>query len=310
MIGVHIDGCPAGLELDTSDFIPDLERRKSGRIGTTARHEEDKPLIVSGIFNGKTTGAAITLLFENKDTDSKVYEPLKNTPRPGQVDLPAFHKYGGFNDYRGSGMFSGRLTAPLVAAGVIAKKLIAPSFIEAQLLEAGGSSDIEGSVDRALSLGDSVGGIIECSARNVNVGLGEPLFDSTESLISHIVFSIPGVKGIEFGAGFNSARLLGSQYNDEIVSVEGKTKTNNSGGINGGITNGNDLVFRVAIRPTSSIARSQHTVNIETGEHVELSVSGRHDGCFALRVPVIVEAATAIVLADLMLLEQRIGRVM
>jgi chorismate synthase len=309
MIGVLVDGCPAGVDLEPSDFLSDLERRKSGKKGTTARREDDSPALVSGVFNGKTTGAAITILFENRDTNSAAYDAIKQTPRPGQVDLAAYHKYSGFHDYRGGGMFSGRLTTALVSAGCIAKKIIAPCAVEARLLEAGGSADIDGSVNRALALGDSAGGIIECIARGVRIGLGEPLFDSVESVLSHLVFSIPGIKGIEFGAGFESARMAGSQYNDEIVSCDGLTKSNNSGGINGGITNGNDLVFRVAIRPTASIARSQRTVNMTTGEHVEITISGRHDACFALRVPVIVEAATAITLADFMLQEQRIGRV-
>jgi chorismate synthase len=308
-IGVLVDGCPAGLALSATDLLPDLERRKSGRPGTTARREDDKPLILSGLFEGKTTGSAILVLFENKDVNSRAYEHLRKTPRPGQADMAAFRKYGGFNDYRGGGIFSGRLTAGLVAAGVIAKKLISPVSVEARLIETGGSAEIDRAIEDAIAAEDSIGGVIECKAKNVPAGLGEPLFDSAESLISHLVLSIPGIKGIEFGAGFACTRMAGSAYNDEIISVDGLTKTNNAGGINGGITNGNELTFRVAVRPTSSIAKSQNTVDLETGDNRKLVIGGRHDVCFAVRVPVIVEAATAIVLADLMLREQRIPRV-
>ncbi len=229
--------------------------------------------------------------------------------RPGQADLTAWVKFGGFNDYRGGGAFSGRLTIGLVAAGIVAKKLIRPVEVAAVLLEAGGSIDIEGSVAAALSEGDSVGGVIECRAAGLPPGLGEPFFDSVESLVSHLAFSIPGIKGIEFGAGFAGSRMRGSAYNDPIVSSTGETATNNAGGINGGITNGNALVFRVAVRPTASISKPQAYIDMETGKSRKLSVSGRHDACFALRAPVIVEAATATVIADLMLLEQKISRI-
>jgi chorismate synthase len=308
-IGVVIEGCPAGLSLSVEDLLPDLTRRKAGKPGTTARKEDDVPAIVSGVFRGRTTGGAITFLFENSETDSQSYEALVNRPRPGQADFAASRKYGGFNDYRGGGFFSGRLTAPLVAAGAVAKKLIKPANVEARLVEAGGSTEIDAAVDRALRDCDSAGGIVECTARNVPVGLGEPLFDSAESLLSHLLFSIPGIKGIEFGAGFSGSRMPGSDYNDEIMSADGHTRTNNAGGINGGITNGNPLVFRVAVRPTASISRIQRTVDMETGKPVEISVGGRHDASFALRVPVIIEAAAALVLTDLMLLEQKIPRV-
>lgn len=308
-IGVLIDGCPAGLQLREQDFLGDLERRKSGRRGTTPRREEDVPIIVSGLFNGRTTGSPILIIIENRDTDSSAYDRIRTTPRPGHADFVAFKKYGGFNDYRGGGIFSGRLTAPLVAAGVVAKILIRPIRIKANLLEAGGSTDIEKAVEKAMAAEDSIGGTIECRAVGLPVGLGEPFFDSVESLLSHLIFSIPGIKGIEFGAGFNCPRMTGSEYNDEIVTPSGETKTNNSGGINGGITNGNELLFRVAVKPTSSISKAQSTVDVETGEQRELRVGGRHDTCIALRVPVIVEAATAIVLADLMMMEQKISRI-
>lgn len=308
-IGVLIDGCPAGLPIREDDFLNDLERRKSGRPGTTPRKEEDVPTINSGLFNDRTTGSPILITFDNRDTDSSAYERIRTTPRPGHADFAAFRKFGGFNDYRGGGAFSGRLTAPLVAAGVVAKMLIRPVRIKANLLEAGGSKDIEKAIQKAMAAEDSIGGVIECSAAGLPVGLGEPFFDSAESLLSHLVFSIPGIKGIEFGAGFACSRMMGSAYNDEIATIAGETKTNNSGGINGGITNGNELLFRVAIKPTSSISKAQSTIDLTTGEQRELRVGGRHDTCIALRIPVIVEAATAIVLADLMLLEQKIRRI-
>ena len=309
-VGVLIDGCPAGLALSVEDFSVDLERRKSGRPGTTARREEDVPSITTGIFNGRTTGAPVLILFENKDTDSDAYESIRLTPRPGHADFVAVQKFGGFNDYRGGGTFSGRLTAALVAAGVVAKKLLHPVSVEAQLTEVGGSTEIEPAIEKAVRMHDSVGGIVECRVKALPVGLGEPFFDSVESLLSHLIFSIPGIKGIEFGAGFACGRMSGSEYNDEIISMTGETRTNNAGGINGGITNGNELVFRVAVKPTSSISKAQATIDMKTGEPCELSVGGRHDTCIALRVPVIVEAAAAVVMADLMLAEQKIPRIL
>jgi len=250
-VGVLIDGCPAGLSLDERDFEKDLLRRKSGAKGTTPRLESDRPVIKSGVFKGKTTGAPLLIAFENTNVRSKDYDTLKDTPRPGHADFTAAQKYGGFNDYRGGGHFSGRLTLGLVAAGVIAKKIIEPITVKATLKEVGGDSDIDAAIDKAIKQKDSIGGIVECSVQKVPVGLGEPFFDSVESLISHMMFSIPAVKGIEFGSGFNAARMTGSEHNDLIVDANGKTGTNHAGGINGGITNGNPLVFRVAIKPTS-----------------------------------------------------------
>jgi chorismate synthase len=309
-VGILIDGCPAGLGLSPEDFAVDLERRKSGEPGTTARREEDIPSIMSGLLNARTTGAPILILLENKDTDSEGYDRIRMTPRPGHADFVAFEKFGGLNDYRGGGTFSGRLTAAFVAAGVVAKKLVQPVSIKAQLTEVGGSTAIAGAIDTAIRTHDSIGGIVECSARGLPVGLGEPFFDSAESLLSHLIFSIPGIKGIEFGAGFACGGMRGSEYNDEIVDRTGKTRTNHAGGINGGITNGNEIVLRVAVKPTSSIPRAQKTINLETGLQQELIVGGRHDTCIALRVPVIVEAATAIVMADLMLVEQKIPKIL
>lgn len=308
-VGILIDGCPAGVVLTENDFTKDLERRRSGIKGTTPRKESDLPIIKSGVFNGKTTGAPLLIVFENKDVDSSAYEKIKDTPRPGHADLVALQKFGGFNDYRGGGHFSGRLTVCLVAAGVVAKKIIGETVITAKLIEAGGSPDIEKTLDAALKEGDSIGGIVECTVQNIPIGLGEPFFDSVESLLSRAVFSIPAIKGIEFGAGFSASKMKGSQCNDEIISTHGKTATNNAGGINGGISNGNEIVFRIAVKPTSSIRKNKGTVNMKTGSATSISVEGRHDACIALRVPVVLEAVTAVVLADLLLIEQKISRV-
>src|SRR5512133_645020 len=307
-VGITIDGCPAGLPLAFSDFTEDFNRRRSGGKGTTPRKEADIPRIITGVFNDFTTGAPITILFDNTNTRSRDYSKLRETPRPGHADFVASKKFGGFEDYRGGGHFSGRLTLGLVAAGVIAKKLIAPATVEAQILEAGGQKDIEKAIDEAVEKQDSIGGIIECRAGSMPVGLGEPFFNSVESVLAHMIFSIPAIKGVEFGSGFAAAKMWGSQHNDKLVSADGKTATNYAGGINGGITNGNDLVFRVAVKPTSSTHQSQRTFNIKTGEMVDLEIEGRHDTCIDLRVPVVVEAATAIVLADLMMQEQLVGR--
>ena len=297
-VGVTIDGCPPGISLTGEDFETDLARRKSGAKGTTPRKESDTPRLISGVYQGHTTGAPLTILFENSDTRSGDYADFKDIPRPGHADFTATKKYSGFNDPRGGGHFSGRITIGLVAASVIARKIIAPVEIKAGLKEVGGEKEIEHAVEKAIAANDSIGGIVECKVSQMPVGLGEPFFDSLESLISHIVFSIPGIKGIEFGAGFDSAKMSGSEHNDCFVSTDGETSTNHAGGINGGISNGNLLVFRVAVKPTSSISKKQRTMNKTTCEMVDLEIKGRHDVCIALRVPVIVEAATAIVLAD------------
>lgn len=308
-VGLTIDGCPAGLPLTVDDFAVDIERRKPGAKGTTPRKEDDIPQIKTGLFNGKTTGAPLTILVENKNTRSTDYEKLRAVPRPGHADFVASKKFGGNEDYRGSGHFSGRLTVCLVAAGVVAKKIINGVDIKAGILEIGGEQDLEKGLKKAIDAKDSIGGIIECKVNGLPVGLGEPFFDSAESLISHTVFAIPAVRGIEFGTGFAAARMFGSQHNDAIENKTGKTFTNHAGGMVGGITNGNELIFRIAIKPTSSTPIEQQTLNIETNAVESFSVKGRHDLCIALRVPVILEAVTAFVLADLMILEQRIPRV-
>ena len=471
-VGIVVDGCPAGMSLTLEDFLPDLERRKGGtQKGTTPRQEEDLPIFKSGIFNNKTTGAPITILFENKNIRSGDYEKQRDVPRPGHADFVAHKKFAGFEDYRGSGHFSGRLTVALVAAGVIAKKMLSgvqtspqtplqrrgasedsdtpgyitntidqwkivseyakenrenpteseellwerlrnrqiknstfrrqhaivgyiadfvclekklvieidgeyhheeeqkridefrtktlqknhyrllrfsneevlnkidwvieeigkalssesgsPSPLEREpegevlsginisstILEIGGEKDLEKGLQKAIDEKDSIGGIIECRVNGLPIGLGEPFFDSAESLLSHIVFAIPAVRGIEFGTGFAAAGMFGSEHNDAIENMEGKTRTNHAGGIVGGLTNGNELVFRITIKPTSSTPKEQNTLNWETGKVENASVKGRHDLCIALRVPVILEAVSAIVLADLMILEQRIKRI-
>lgn len=308
-VGVLIDGCPAGIQLSGNDLTGDLDRRRGGRTGTTGRVENDSPKFLSGTFEGRTTGAPLLIVFDNAEQDSDAYEGLRFTPRPGHADLTAFKKYGGFNDYRGGGHFSGRLTVGIVAAGAIAKKIIKPVTVEARLVEAGGSDDTKKAVREAQAGDDSIGGIVECRANGIPAGLGEPFFDSVESLISHGVFSIPAIVGIEFGAGFAAAAMPGSSYNDAIVDITGKTATNNSGGIVGGITNGNELFFKAAVKPTPSISKPQGTVNLRTGEMASISVRGRHDRCVALRVPVIIEAVCACVLADCMLMQQIVQRV-
>jgi chorismate synthase len=476
-VGITIDGCPAGLSLTAEDLLPDLERRKGGKQkGTTPRQEEDYPIFKSGLFNGKTTGFPITILFENKNIRSEDYEKQRSIPRPGHADWVAHQKFGGNEDYRGGGHFSARLTAGIVAAGAIAKKLLnltpgpspkerggeessqfgyitnaatdwknlkdfarqnrhnqteaeeklwqavrnrnidgykfrrqhplagfIPDFvclekrlivevdgdyhkdeeqkkyddaragwleehqynflrftneqvltdmpsvvklisdklsksitlshqsgsyppllrrgvrgevfekgitIEAKVIEIAGEKDLEKGLQKAIDAKDSVGGIIECKVNGLPVGLGEPYFDSIESVLSQIVFAIPAVRGVEFGTGFAAAKMFGSEHNDAIENMQGKTRTNHAGGVVGGITNGNELVFRLAIKPTSSTPKEQNSLNWDTGKTEDFSIRGRHDLCVALRAPVIVEAVTALVLADFMMLEQKIKRVL
>jgi chorismate synthase len=301
-IGICIDGCPAGIDIKQADFFKDINRRKAGAAGTTTRIEEDMPQIISGVFNSKTTGAPVTILFENNNTISTDYEEIKQTPRPGHADFVLDKKFGGFNDYRGGGHSSGRLTLALVAAGVVAKKILPHITFNAELIEAGGHSNIEEAIANAVLAQDSIGGIVRCSVSALPIGLGEPFFDSLESTISHLVFSIPAVKGISFGAGFAATKMTGSQHNDALIDEKGATKTNHAGGINGGISNGNELYFDVAVKPTSSTPKEQNTWNNQTQSVEPFRIKGRHDLCVALRVPVVVEAAAAIALADMHLL--------
>ena len=344
-IGVTVDGVLPGVPLSEEDFATDLGRRKAGALGTTPRVEDDFPQIVSGVYDGHTTGAPLTILFRNENTRSEDYEGFREHPRPGHADFTANLKFGGFNDPRGGGHFSGRITLGVVAAGVIAKKMLYFAKFHAQLTEVGGLADASAwpeALKAAEAEGDSLGGVVECSVEGLPIGLGEPFWDSVESLVSHAIFAIPGVRGIEFGDGFAASRMKGSEHNDLFPEHKchhddpnhqcchggeheeghechchgeheeggehhccGRHKhpqppvTNHAGGVNGGITNGNPLVFRVAFKPTSSIAKAQETYDFAKGEMTSLQVPGRHDTCFALRTPVIVEAMAAIVLADL-----------
>ena len=323
-IGVVLDGVPAGLQLSEEDLMGDILRRKSGARGTTPRIEADQPVIVSGVFEGHTTGAPLTILFSNTNTHSSDYSLFKNIPRPGHADFTAEIKYLSCQDPRGGGHFSGRLTLPIVAAGVVAKKILQYSTsqdghkvtddsISAGIIELGGIPRPEGNnqqmpdvwriaLDQAIREGDSLGAVVECRVEGMDIGYGEPFWDSVESVISHAIFSIPGVRGIEFGDGFAAAAMKGSEHNDPI-GPDGIPMKNGSGGVNGGISNGATIVFRVAFKPTSSIRKEQQTWNFATCQMDRLVVPGRHDACFALRAPVVVEAMTAIVLADLVLIK-------
>lgn len=312
LIGVVLDGVPAGLELTEQDFIQDIQRRKSGAKGTTPRMEEDIPQIVSGVYEGHTTGAPLTVVFRNLNTHSSDYARFADIPRPGHADLTAALKWDDCQDPRGSGHFSGRLTLPVVAAGVVAKKILQDATIldetpvnaiSARIVELGGireelQESWQDAIDKAIEEGDSLGAIVECTVPQIDPGYGEPFWDSVESAIAHAIFSIPGVRGLEFGDGFHAAKMKGSEHNDPI-GPDGRPTKNGAGGVNGGITNGGPVTFRVAFKPTSSIRKAQQTFNFATGEMDILEAKGRHDTCFALRTPVVVEAMTAIALADL-----------
>ncbi|MBP3439896.1 MAG: chorismate synthase [Tidjanibacter sp.] len=301
-VGVVIDGIPAGLALGVEEFAHDLERRKGGQMGTTERREADTPEILSGLYEGHTTGAPMAIIFRNENVRSEDYASLSATPRPGHADWVATQKFAGYNDPRGGGHFSGRLTLPLVAAGVVAKKILGDVVIKAQVEEIGGERDSakwEALLSAAKAEGDSLGAIVGCRVEGAGVGLGEPFFDSVESAVSHLLFAIPGVRGVEFGDGFAATLKRGSEHNDPIVAPDGTTSRNGAGGINGGITNGNPITLRVAFKPTSSIAREQQTLNTSTGQVEALTIGGRHDVCIALRGAVVVEAAVAIALASL-----------
>ncbi|MBI2444806.1 chorismate synthase [Candidatus Micrarchaeota archaeon] len=339
-VGCIVQGCPAGMPLAESDIQAELDKRRPGQKLTTTRNEKDQVQIKSGVFQGKTTGAPILLWIDNEDVQSASYEKLKETPRPGHADMTASAKYGGYNDYRGSGPFSARLTAALVAAGAIARKLLAMQGVEilghvqqlhgirtdvtdAQIRDYAYQSAVrcadpkiekkfQDELQSALKAGDSLGAVIECRVNGLPVGVGEPRAQSVESVIAANVLAIPAAKGVEFGSGFASAALLGSQNNDAYEEKNGKvvTRTNHSGGVLGGITNGMPLVFRVAFKPTSSIAKTQITLNTKSHKQTELNVAGRHDPCVALRAVPIVEAAAALALADLMLQAQKIPKVL
>ena len=310
LIGVTLDGVPAGLSISEEDFEQDILRRKSGAKGTTPRIEADQPIIVSGVFAGHSTGAPLTIVFKNTNTHSSDYSLFAAMPRPGHADLTAAIKWDDCQDPRGGGHFSGRLTLPVVAAGVVAKKILADltmldetpcNEVSAKIVELGGlTADWDEAIEEAIKEGDSLGAVIECTVPEIDPGYGEPFWDSVESYIAHAIFAIPGVRGIEFGDGFRAAAMKGSEHNDPI-GEDARPIKNGAGGLNGGITNGAPIVFRTAFKPTSSIRKAQQTYNFEKQEMDTLEVPGRHDVCFALRAPVVVEAMTAIALADLVL---------
>ena len=330
-IGMVIDGCPAGLQISENDIQSQLDLRKPGQSTvTTARKEEDKVQIISGVFRGYTTGAPICTLIWNSDSDSRPYETIRTKPRPGHSDYPALIKYGGFADYRGSGRFSGRLTATFVMGGAIAQKLLkfwlgietvsytiqigsikSDPVSRKQAKNKRYSNDVrcpdsksaekmKAAILEAKRAGDSLGGVIECISTGIPTGIGEPIFSSLESDISKALFSIPAVKGVEFGSGFEGSKLFGSENNDIYIKRENKiiTRTNNSGGILGGLSNGMPITIRIAFKPAASIAKSQYTLDMESGLPVKLNVPGRHDPCVVPRAPPVVESVVSIVLAD------------
>jgi chorismate synthase len=343
VVGVTIDGCPAGLALSINDVQYALDLRiPQEKEAVSARREPDTVEIFSGIFQDHTTGAPLTLHVRNKDVKSSDYDPFKDLVRPGHADYPAKVKFGGFNDYRGGGRLSGRMTAAFVAAGAIAQRLL-HSFgvevlayaqsIDGVRLESSPSIDqvrkntyensmrcpdpviaekMRKAILNARGDGDSVGGVVECTALNLPVGVGEPLFDALDSELAKILFGIPAVKGVEFGAGFGSTSLKGSQNNDQYVIKEGKivTLTNNSGGVLGGMSTGMPLLVRVAFKPPSSIAREQRTVDVSRMEEAGLRVKGRHDPCVVPKAVPVVQAMVAVGLADLMIRGGMIPRVL
>lgn len=308
-IGVVVDRYPSGECVDMEELKQFLARRRPGQNLTTTRHELDEPEILSGLNEkGITCGAPLCAVIRNTDTRSGDYVDVRDSPRPGHADYTALLKYGEHADLRGGGHFSGRLTAPLCVAGGIALQILGRRgvSITASLVEAGGSADVEHAIQEAAQYGDSVGGIVECiiTYPKEYAGLGEPMFDGVESQLAQVLFGIPAVKGVEFGAGFESARLIGSQNNDAFrIGTEGNiiTTTNNSGGILGGITDGMPIVFRVAFKPTPSISLPQKTVSLSRLENTEIVVRGRHDPCVALRAVPVVEAVSACVMLDMVL---------
>ena len=303
-VGIIIEGAPKGIALNTELFSADLNRRRPSLAGETARKEEDIPTIEGLDAEKRTTGEAIAITFKNRDNRSSDYSHLRIHPRPSHADLVQLRKYGDEADIAGGGMASGRMTVALVAAGVVAKEILKGVEFTTRLTAINGISDesqFNDIITTAAREGDSVGGVVECRVKGIRPSLGEPFFDSAESVISHLLFSIPGVKGVEFGDGFAATQKRGSERNDAIIDANGTTLTNNEGGINGGITNGNDIVLRVAIKPTPSIAKPQDTFNFESNTTTPLTIGGRHDACIARRAVVVVEAMVAVALADLYL---------
>jgi len=333
-IGVVVDGCPAGLPLSKADIQVELDRRIPAQPKiVSGRIEKDVARILSGIFNGFTTGAPIALIVENKEIDSSDYEAIKDLPRPSHADYPARMKYGGFNDYRGGGRFSGRVTVALIMAGAVAKKLLSRFDVDVlaytravgkvktdknfsaeeirknrytattRCPDLACAERMEEAIVNARKEGDSLGGIVECIALNVPVGVGEPLFDSLDADLAKALFDVPAVKGVEFGLGFRIAELKGSESNDPYVMQSGKvaTLTDNAGGILGGLSSGMPIIVRVAIKPTPSIGKEQKTVNLSTMEDANLSIKGRHDPCVVPKAVPAIESAVAITLTDHMI---------
>lgn len=304
-VGVLLEGVPAGLSIHEDDFKENIERRKPKTKSTTPRKERDQIEIRSGVFNGKSTGTPILIAFKNEETRSEDYAKQRAVPRPGHADFNAHVKYRGYEDYRGGGAFSARLTVGIVAAGVIAEKVIKQYLkwenfkVKSTLLQVGKFEDIEEGIEDAIAKKDSVGGKINLTISGLPVGIGEPYFYGLDAAIAQAVFSVPAVKGLSFGKGFDSLDMYGSEHNDQILDEEGKTNTNHSGGVVGGLSNGNPLTFDVVLKPTSSTPKLQETYNWEEKKLVDFSVKGRHDLCVALRAPVILEAMTFWVLADL-----------
>lgn len=334
-IGINIDGLPSGFEIDMDKVLLEMNRRAPGKNAmSTARKESDLPEILSGYFEGKTTGTPLCAIIRNADTRSKDYSKTKDYMRPGHADFTGYMRYSGFNDYRGGGHFSGRITAPLVFAGAICKQILEKEGIfigahissikdikdkefnssniskdeilnlrtmELPLIDESLSEKIKHTILQAKYDGDSVGGSIECAVIGMNPGIGNPFFDSVESTLAHLMFSVPAVKGIEFGKGFEMTNMFGSECNDEYYYDRDKVKTttNNNGGILGGITNGMPILFKVAIKPTASIIKEQNTIDIRTNKNVKFRVEGRHDPCIVQRAVPVIEAVTAIGLLDL-----------
>ena len=334
-IGIVIDGIEPGINIDMESIEKDMERRAPGRNNlSTQRKERDRPEILSGVFNGKTTGAPISVMIRNFDKHSKDYSNIKDVMRPGHADYPGYVRYNGFNDYRGGGHFSGRITAPLVFAGALAKEILKDKEIyigshikqvgsvhdkpfnplniskslldellekELPLIDSDKIDDVKNEIlSHKMNL-DSIGGIIECGITGLKAGVGNPFFDSLESTIAHLAFSVPAVKGIEFGAGFDFADMKGSDANDEYYIEDGEVKTysNNNGGITGGISNGMPVLFSVVIKPTASISREQKSINIKTMENENLTITGRHDPCIVQRAAVVIEAVAALSVLEL-----------
>jgi chorismate synthase len=343
VVGVVVDGCPAGLPLVEADFQEELDRRipADPRI-VSPRVEKDQAKILSGVFNGFTTGAPIALMVENKETKSSDYEAIKDLPRPAHSDYPARIRYGGFNDYRGGGRFSGRVTVALIMAGVVAKKLLNRYDINVlaytksigqvkstKILTAAEikknryqaatrcpdlacGEKMEEAIISAKESGDSLGGVIECQALNIPAGVGEPLFDTLDGDLAKALFAVPAVKGVEFGVGFKAAELRGSENNDAFLMKGGKvaTATENAGGILGGLSSGMPIIIRVAIKPTPSITKEQQTINMSKMENAPISVKGRHDPCVVPKAVPAIEAAVAVTLVDHLLRVGEIPRVL